>query len=154
MKAAPMDAELPIAEPIDADAMGAEGIDADAMDTEPANTAESAPMTGAPGDRHAQLQTEILAMVRQLYGDRSDAQLLAMDPNEIDAMDPSMFYELLGERYGVADDPTNSYFGGFGGTISHTIDFIAAHWDGTTNKTAPLPPQDWLDEVVHPETLG
>ena len=145
-KAAPKKAAPKKASPMQA------AFDAASFDTAPM---QAAPMQAAPsGDQLAQLQAEILAMARQLYGDRPDAQLLAMDPNDIDAMNPSMFYELLAERYGVTDDPTNSYFGGFGGAISHTIEFIAGRWDGTTNKTTPMPPQDWLDEYVHPETAG
>ena len=150
MKAAPKkQAAAKKAAPMQA-AFDAAQLDAESFDTGSNDAAPAAPS----GDQRAQLQAEILAMARQLYGDRPDAQLLAMDPNDIDAMDPSMFYELLGERYGVSDDPTNSYFGGFGGPISHTIEFVAGRWDGTTNKTTPMPPQDWLDEYVHPETAG
>jgi hypothetical protein len=100
----------------------------------------------------ASLQTEILAMARQLYGDKTDEELLALDPNNIDAMDPSMFYELLGEKYGVEADPNNDYFGGFGGTIKHLISFVESRWDGTTRKDTPMPPGDWLEEYVHPES--
>jgi hypothetical protein len=114
----------------------------------------AAPAAAAPasGDSRAKLQGEILAMAKDIYGNRSDAELLALDPNDIDEMDPSIFYELLAERYGVASDPDNDYFGGYGGPISKTIDFIASRWDGKTNKSTPMPPGDWLEEYVHPAT--
>jgi len=98
------------------------------------------------------LRAEILAMARQLYGDRTDEELLALDPNSIDAMDPSMFYELLGEKYGVEADPDNDNFGGFGGPISKLIAFVESRWDGETRKDTPMPPGEWLEEYVHPET--
>jgi len=98
----------------------------------------------------AQLEREILEMARQIYGPKkTDAQLLAFDPNDLDEMDPSIFYELLGERYGVESDPDDDYFGGFGGPISKTIDFIAARWDGKTNNPTEMPPADWLEDFVH-----
>ncbi len=112
----------------------------------PKETVEVIEVAGAK----ASLQTEILAMARELYGaNRTDEELLAFDPNDVDAMDPSMFYELLGEKYGVAADPDNDYFGGFGGTIAKTIAFVEARWDGTTRKDTPMPPGDWLEEYVH-----
>ena len=108
----------------------------------------------APVMEAASLKAEILAMARQLYGDRTDEELLALDPNDIDAMDPSMFYELLGEKYGVEADPDNDYFGGFGGPIKKLIAFVESRWDGKTRKDTPMPPGDWLEEYVHPETEG
>ena len=106
----------------------------------------------APSEPKASLQTEILAMARQLYGDKTDEELLALDPNDIDAMDPSMFYELLGEKYGVEADPDNDYFGGFGGPIKNLIAFVESRWDGKTRKDTPMPPGEWLEEYVHPES--
>jgi hypothetical protein len=118
--------------------------------------APAAPASTGNGNRgggnREQLQREILSMAREIYGDQSDGQLLALDPNDIDEMDPSIFYELLQERYGVATDPDNDYFGGYGGPISKTIDFIAAGWDGKTNKATETPPEDWLEDYVHPAT--
>jgi len=107
-----------------------------------------------PATQAASLQAEILAMARQLYGDRTDEELLALDPNDIDAMDPSIFYELLGEKYGVEADPDNDYFGGFGGPIKKLIAFVESRWDGKTRRDTPMPPGDWLEEYVHPETEG
>jgi hypothetical protein len=98
------------------------------------------------------LRDEILAMARTLYGDKTDAELLALDPNDIDEMDPSIFYELLTEKYGVQADPDNDYFGGFGGTIAKTIAFVESKWNGATRKETPTPPADWLEEYVHPAT--
>jgi hypothetical protein len=100
-------------------------------------------------DDRPSLKTEILAMARQLYGNKSDDELLALDPNDIDAMDPSMFYELLGEKYGVEADPDNDYFGGFGGPIRKLIAFVESRWDGKTRNDTPMPPGDWLEEHVH-----
>ena len=113
-----------------------------------------ASIAAAPSDRAGnrdQLQREILEMARELYGpEQTDAQLLALDPNDIDEMDPSIFYELIGERYGVEADSDNDYFGGFGGPISKLIDFVAKQWDGRTNKTTEMPPGEWLGDFVHP----
>ena len=98
------------------------------------------------------LRDEILAMARELYGDRTDAELLALDPNDIDAMDPNIFYEMLGEKYGVQADPDNDNFGGFGGTIEHLIKFVESKWNKQTKIDTPMPPGDWLEEYVHPAT--
>ncbi|MDQ3338247.1 MAG: hypothetical protein M4D80_24035 [Myxococcota bacterium] len=106
--------------------------------------------TAASTEPKASLRNEILAMARQLYGDKTDEELLALDPNDIDAMDPSMFYELLGEKYGVEADPDNDDFGGFGGPIKNLIAFVDARWDGKTRKDTPMPPGEWLEEYVHP----
>jgi hypothetical protein len=115
----------------------------------PASTPKPSKPAGGGG---ALLQTEILAMARQVYGDRSDAQLLALDPNEIDEMDPATFYEMISEKYGVEGDPADSNFGGFGGPIEKLIEFVGSRWDGKTRGDAPMPPQEWLDEFVHPAT--
>lgn len=106
----------------------------------------------AAAEAKPSLQAEILAMARQLYGNKSDEELLALDPNDIDAMDPSMFYELLGEKYGVEADPDNDYFGGFGGPIKKLIAFVESRWDGKTRKDTPMPPGEWLEDYVHPES--
>jgi len=100
----------------------------------------------------ALLQGEILAMARQVYGDLPDARLLALDPNDVDEMDPATFYEMIGEKFGVTGDPTKQNFAGFGGTIKQLIEFVGSRWDGKTRGDAPMPPQEWLDEVVHPAT--
>jgi hypothetical protein len=113
----------------------------------------STPKAAKPsGGGGALLQTEILAMARQVYGDRSDDQLLALDPNSIDEMDPATFYEMIQEKYGVASDPSLQNFGGFGGPIRKLIEFVGSRWDGKTRGDAPMPPQEWLDEFVHPAT--
>jgi hypothetical protein len=96
------------------------------------------------------LRDEILALAKQLYGPRGDAELLAFDPNDVDAMDPSIFYEILQEKYGVTTDPTNNYFGGFGGPIADLIKFVESRWDGKTRNEVALPPQDWLEEATYP----
>lgn len=116
----------------------------------PKPTKTTAVEVAASGGSRAQLQTEILAMAKELYGDLSDAELLALDPNNIDEMDPSMFYELLQEKYGVQPDENNDCFGGFGGKISKTIEFIAARWDGKSKTETPTRPADWLETYVHP----
>jgi hypothetical protein len=115
----------------------------------PAKTAT--PADGASPAKPS-LQADILAMARELYGNRSDAELLALDPNDIDEMDPSMFYELIQEKFGVKADPDNDYFGGFGGPIQKMIAFVESRWDGKTRKDTPTPPGDWLEEYVHPAT--
>jgi hypothetical protein len=122
------------------------------VEIEAADQGTDAADVAAPVESKASLQTEILAMARQLYGDKTDEELLALDPNDIDAMDPSMFYELLGEKYGVEADPDNDYFGGFGGPIKNLIAFVESRWDGKTRKDTPMPPGDWLEEYVHPES--
>jgi hypothetical protein len=109
---------------------------------------------GSNGNGHAKangvdLHAEILAMARTLYGNKPDAELLAFDPNDVDALDPSIFYELIQERYGVEGDEANSYFAGFGGPIKSLIAFVIARWDGKTNNPVEMPPQDYLEEVVH-----
>ena len=117
--------------------------------------AKAKPTAKAPkpaGVGGALLQTEILAMARQVYGDRSDAELLALDPSSVDEMDPATFYEMIAEKYGVAGDPANQNFGGFGGPIATLIEFVGSRWDGKTRGDAPMPPQEWLDEFVHPAT--
>jgi hypothetical protein len=95
------------------------------------------------------VHVEILAMARVLYGNKPDAELLAFDPNDIDALDPSIFYELIQERYGVQGDESNSYFSGFGGPIKNLIAFVTTRWDGKTNNPVEMPPADYLEEVVH-----
>jgi hypothetical protein len=114
----------------------------------PAAAAKTKPSAGGG----ALLQTEILAMARQVYGDLSDDKLLALDPNSIDEMDPSTFYEMIQEKYGIEGDPSNQNFAGFGGPIRKLIEFVGARWDGKTRRDAPMPPQEWLDEFVHPAT--
>jgi hypothetical protein len=109
---------------------------------------------GSNGNGHAKassvnLQAEIMAMARTLYGNKPDAELLAFDPNDVDALDPSIFYELLQERFGIEGDESNSYFAGFGGPIKDLIAFVTKRWDGKTNNTVEMPPQDYLEEVVH-----
>lgn len=112
--------------------------------------ADVMPFESAPAE--VNLKSEILSMARQIYGDKSDEELLDFDPNDVDAMDPSMFYELIAEKYGVAADPGNDYFGGFGGPIKNLIAFVESRWDGETRKDTPMPPGEWLEEYVHPES--
>jgi len=117
-----------------------------------ATSAAKPKATTPSGGSGALLQTEILAMARQVYGDLSDDKLLALDPNSIDEMDPSTFYEMIQEKYGIEGDPSNENFAGFGGPIHKLIEFVGARWDGKTRRDAPMPPQEWLDEFVHPAT--
>jgi hypothetical protein len=109
---------------------------------------------GSNGNGHAKasgvnLTTELMAMARTLYGNKPDAELLAFDPNDVDALDPSIFYELIQERFGIEGDESNSYFAGFGGPIKDLIAFVTKRWDGKTNNPVEMPPQDYLEEVVH-----
>ena len=67
------------------------------------------------------------------------------------AMDPSIFYEILEQKYGVTGDPDNDYFGGFGGPIADTIKYVESKWDGKTRNNVDLPPQDWLEEATYPD---
>jgi len=123
------------------------------VQAKPAAKAKSAAKATKPSaGGGALLQTEILAMARQVYGDLSDDKLLALDPNSIDEMDPSTFYEMIQEKYGIEGDPSNQNFAGFGGPIRKLIEFVGARWDGKTRRDAPMPPQEWLDEFVHPAT--
>jgi hypothetical protein len=83
-----------------------------------------------PDQIRARVEAEVLALFRDCYhGDESTAEILDTDPNDFD-LDPSMFYELLEDRFGVPQDPANTYFGGYGGTVEATIEFLAARWDG------------------------
>jgi hypothetical protein len=34
----------------------------------------------------------------------------------------------------VEQDEDNDYFGGYGGTVAQTIEFLAERWDGKTNN--------------------
>ena len=98
--------------------------------------------------RVAKVQADVVAIVAKIYRDkkRTEAQILAFDPNDIDELDPSMLYEILSERYAVEFDDENDLFGGFGGKVSHTIEFIAGRWDGTTMIDVELPPtEDYWD---------
>jgi hypothetical protein len=106
----------------------------------------------APKSSGGNIAGEILGMARQIYGDLTDSQLLALDPNSIDEMDPATFYEMVAEKYGITADSSDQNFGGFGGPISQLISFVAARWDGKTNTAVPMPPREWLDEFVHPAT--
>jgi len=79
---------------------------------------------------HAKTQKAVLAIFRSCYpGDDTDAEILAIDPNEYD-MDPSMFYEVLEDRMGVPQDPKNEYFGGYGGPIRDLVAFLTPRWNG------------------------
>jgi hypothetical protein len=76
------------------------------------------------------VRATILDVFRMFYpGDESDAAILAIDPNGYD-LDPGPFYDMLGERFGLGNDPDNNYFGGFGGTIATTIANVSKRWDG------------------------
>ena len=136
---------------VESDVVESDAVDSDAADSDAIEVVEAADADDASAPKPS-LQAEILAMARQLYGDKTDEELLALDPNDVDAMDPSMFYELLGEKYGVEADPDNDYFGGFGGPIKNLIAFVESRWDGTTRKDTPMPPGEWLEEYVHPES--
>ena len=79
-------------------------------------------------------------------------RIKAQHPKELVFYRMGDFYELLGEKYGVEADPENDYFGGFGGPIEKLIAFVESRWDGKTRKDTPMPPGDWLEEYVHPES--
>jgi hypothetical protein len=93
-------------------------------------------------NKRAKVLDDVVALVRKIYRDRprSEAQILTFDPNEVDELDPNLLYELLVARYGVPFDDSKDYFGGYGGTIGHTIDFLTARWDGKTLNDVELPP--------------
>ena len=79
-------------------------------------------------------KTAVLRAFRMIYGkEESEAKVLAIDPNDFD-LDPSMFYEMLQDGFGVPPDPSNDYFGGYGGTVADTIAFLAARWDGKPRR--------------------
>jgi glyoxylase-like metal-dependent hydrolase (beta-lactamase superfamily II) len=83
-------------------------------------------------DNKARVQEIVLEEWEGIYGDdMSEAEILKTDPNDFD-MDPSMFYEVLQERLEVDYDEDNDYFGGYGGTVAKTIEFLAERWDGKT----------------------
>ena len=101
------------------------------------------------------IANEIIEMARQVYGPKLDTlKILRFDPNDVDEMDPSVFYEMIQQRYGVEPDPNNDNFGGFGGTIESLIRFVESRWDGKTNNATPTPPGEWLEDYVHPATGG
>lgn len=83
------------------------------------------------------VKKEVLGLFEDMYGDDAagGGDVLAVDPNDFD-LDPGPFYEMLSERFAVPFDDDNDYFGGFGGTLQHTIDFIASRWDGKTLNEA------------------
>jgi hypothetical protein len=57
----------------------------------------------------AKAKVEVLAIVRAMYGSkRSEKELLAFDPNDVDALDPSILYEIIEERFGVNNRTTTS----------------------------------------------
>jgi len=93
------------------------------------------PTPVAPAGDAATVRTEVLELFRACYpspdgSDEPDATILATDPNAL-AIDPAPFYEALQARFRIADDPAAHPFGGFAGTVAHTIAQIADRWDGT-----------------------
>ena len=88
--------------------------------------------------RFAEVKKLVLDMYRDFYPidpPETDEQILATDPNDYD-VDPGPFYETLQERFGVANDETNDYFGGFGGKVETTIAFVTKHWDGKLHQSS------------------
>ncbi len=87
--------------------------------------AKKAPAKKAPKAATGSSKEAVISAFRDFYaaGDWSEEKILATDPNGFDA-DPGPFYEQLGDDLGVATDPDNDYFGGFGGTVAKTIAFI------------------------------
>ncbi|MEZ6185417.1 MAG: hypothetical protein R3F62_10455 [Planctomycetota bacterium] len=72
----------------------------------------------------SELTRKVLDAYREIYGDsQSEDEILSTDPNGYD-LDPSHFYESLQETFGVPYDPSNDYFGGYGGTVQDTVDFL------------------------------
>ncbi len=93
-------------------------------------------------------RAHVLAIVRAMYGaKRSEKDLLAFDPNDVDALDPSILYEIIQERFGIEGDESNDYFSGFGGSIAHLIDFVWGRWDGVTLHEVEMPPSEYLEEI-------
>lgn len=90
--------------------------------------------TAARNPLQVRVEKEMLDAYRLFYPSpgkpEPPAKILATDPNDFD-VDPGPFYEYLEERFGVSQDPAQSYFGGFGGTIADAIAFITPRWDGT-----------------------
>jgi hypothetical protein len=84
-----------------------------------------------PHEHLAIVKQHVLDLFEGLYGEDATEATLKLDPNDLD-LDPVPFYELLSERFNVPFDPDLEQFGGFGGTLAQTIEFIAARWDGTT----------------------
>ena len=88
--------------------------------------------------RFAEVRKLVLDMYRDFYPidpPETDEKILSTDPNDYD-MDPGPFYETLQERFGVASDDNNEYFGGFGGKVETTIAFLTKHWDGKLQQTS------------------
>jgi len=87
---------------------------------------------------------KVFGLFRGIYGvEWPDEKILEFDPNDFD-MDPSMFYELLQEEYGVEYDDGASYFGGYGGRVADTVQFIAKNWDGETSESDVMNIQDGM----------
>ena len=81
---------------------------------------------------YAKVRETVLGLFRSFYPSNppeSDEEILEIDPNDFD-VDPGPFYETMADRFKLADDPNNDYFGGFGGKIATTIANIAKRWNG------------------------
>ena len=79
----------------------------------------------------ALVKERVLALFEDMYGDEAGVVTLAIDPTDFD-LDPGPFYERLSETFDVPFDDERAPFGGFGGSLGHTIEHIAARWDGKT----------------------
>ncbi|MEQ9146626.1 MAG: hypothetical protein RLP13_00010, partial [Cytophagales bacterium] len=72
------------------------------------------------------------------YGtSQTDKQIISIDPNSFD-LDPVQFYERITDEFKIEIDfNTNPYFGGLGGSVSNTIDFIFKHSKKNVKRTDP-----------------
>jgi hypothetical protein len=52
---------------------------------------------------------------------------LDTDPNAFD-QDPAPFYEEIVAAFGIAFDDADDNFGGLGGTLAKTIDYVVSTW--------------------------
>lgn len=89
--------------------------------------------------RYAKTRALVLTMFRECFAsdeEESDETILATDPNDFDA-DPSTFYEYVEARFAVPQDPSNEYFGGYGGPVRDLVAFLAPRWDGKLRAWSP-----------------
>ena len=76
----------------------------------------------------AAVQAKVLEIFRLFYdGGAKDtvSKILKTDPNAYD-LDPGPFYETLAEVFEIDFDDDEGDFGGMGGTVAQTIDFISS----------------------------
>jgi hypothetical protein len=79
----------------------------------------------------AVVKEHVLDIFEGMYGEDATEATLRVDPSDRD-VDPGPFYETLSQLFNVPFDEDLEQFGGFGGTLKQTIEFIASRWDGKT----------------------